>query len=91
MRMQFYLGKPERERLLRRPGRRWKDNIEVNCKETARKWNALSWISSETSGRLYEMVMHVLYSFDASCRGKKWWWHIQIFCRSIILEGLRKR
>jgi hypothetical protein len=33
----FLVGKPEGERPLRRPGHRWKDNIEVDIRETV--WN----------------------------------------------------
>ena len=34
--------KPERTRPLRRPRRRWEDNIEVNLKENA--WERVDWI-----------------------------------------------
>jgi hypothetical protein len=36
------MGKPEGKRLLRRPGRRWVDNIEMKLREIG--WGGMHWI-----------------------------------------------
>jgi hypothetical protein len=36
------VGKPERKRPLRRPRRRWVDNIKIDRRETG--WDGMDWI-----------------------------------------------
>jgi hypothetical protein len=36
------VGKPERKRLLGRPGRRWEDNIKTELRR--KKWGGMNWI-----------------------------------------------
>jgi hypothetical protein len=38
----FFVGKPEGKRLLRRPRRRWEDNIRMDLREIG--WGVMDWI-----------------------------------------------
>jgi hypothetical protein len=45
------VGKPERKRSIRRPRRRWDDNVKMNVRETI--WgDRLIWLKTKASGRL---------------------------------------
>ena len=45
------MGKPEGQRSLGRPRRRWKFNIKMDLQEVG-VWNALSWLRIRTGGGL---------------------------------------
>jgi ribosome biogenesis protein Nip4 len=38
----FFIGKPEKKRLLGRPRRRWEDNIRMDLREIG--WEVVDWI-----------------------------------------------
>ena len=45
------VGKPEEKRPLRRPRRRWEDNIKMNLQEAGYGvWTGSSWLSIGTVG-----------------------------------------
>jgi hypothetical protein len=46
------VGKPEGKRSLRRPRRRWVDNIKMNLRKNLMMWIGLIWLRIETSGEL---------------------------------------
>jgi hypothetical protein len=47
----FLVRKPDGWRPLRRPRRRWKDNIRMDLQEVEYGvWNGLSWLRIETGG-----------------------------------------
>ena len=55
------MGKPERKRPLRRPRRRWEDNIEMDLQEVG--WWVMDWVSlvqdSDRERALVNTVMNV--------------------------------
>jgi hypothetical protein len=49
----IFMGKLEGKRPLRRPGRKWEDNIKMDLRETGfGVWIGFIWLSIRTSGRL---------------------------------------
>jgi hypothetical protein len=46
------VGKPEGKSLLRRPRRRWVDNIKIDLRWDRMVWTGLIWLRIGTSGRL---------------------------------------
>jgi hypothetical protein len=46
------MGKPEGERPLGRPRRRWEDNIKMYLGENGLIWTGLMWLRMGTSGGL---------------------------------------
>jgi hypothetical protein len=46
------VGKPEGKRSLRRPRRRWVDNIKMYLREDGMVWIGLIWLRIGTSGGL---------------------------------------
>jgi hypothetical protein len=45
------LGKPERERLLRKRRHTWKEDIKMDLKEIGVVWTGLVWLRIGTNGR----------------------------------------
>jgi hypothetical protein len=42
--------KPEKKRPLRKPKRRWEDNIKMNLRKQTGVWTAFLWLRIETGG-----------------------------------------
>jgi hypothetical protein len=59
----IFVGKPERKRPLRRPRRRWEDNIKMNLREIGwdgMVWTGLIWLRIGTNGgALVNTVMNL--------------------------------
>jgi hypothetical protein len=55
------LGKPEGKRSLRRPRRRWVDNIKMDLREIG--WGVMGWIDPVQDGNQWRALLNTVMNF----------------------------